>query len=105
MLAGKVWDDLECSNSVVEGKPLSLEMIYVPPLFCDMTMSGLRHLACILQLRDFLMVVLQINTRLSSLKSYLIMVVACSCSKWIMALTHVAYMSELTPAQISQSLP
>ena len=67
-------------------EPSSSEMMNVPPLFCDMTMSGLRYLAHILQLRDFSMVVFLIRTRSPSLKLYLIMEVACSCLKQIVAL-------------------
>ena len=62
-------------------EPSSLEMMHAPPLFCDMMMSRLRYLTHILQLRDFSMAVFLIRTRLLRLKSYLMMVVACSCLK------------------------
>ena len=61
-----------------------------------MTMSRPRYLAHILRLRDFLMVVFLMRMRLLSLKLYLMMVVACSCSKWMVALIQVAYTLEVS---------
>ena len=101
VLVGKVRDDSECSNRVVE--EWTIEFRYALPLFCEMMMSGPRYLARILQLRDFLMAVFLTKTRLLSLKSYLMMVVACSCSKWIMASTHAVYMAEARVARCNSS--
>ena len=47
---------------------LSSEMIYALPLFCDITISGLIYLACILWLSDFSIVVFRISTRSPNLK-------------------------------------
>ena len=96
MLVGKVWN---AAIGQSKTKPSSLEMMYMSPLFCDMMMSGLRYLTHILQLRDFSMAVFLIKMRSPSLKLYLMMVVACSCSKLIVALIHVVYMSETSVAR------
>ena len=90
VLAGEVWDDSECCNWTVEDGPVEFSDDVGATLVCDMTMSGPRYLAHILRLRDFSIAVFLIRMRLPSVKSYLMMVVACSCLKRMVALIRVA---------------
>ena len=62
-------------------EPSSLQRMYAPPRFCDITMSGPRYRARIFLFKDFSMRVLRMRTKSPSLKAKLRMVFAWSRSK------------------------